>query len=124
MSTKSLSRRFHGHRTKALARSHSIRALKRSRLRSGPLRLSILKDLYLIERYALIFFSKCQYPALCRKNYARESKQGRRYGILKSPTPPTYGSTSKIASLGRYGAMTAWCVAERLRSTTLLRREL
>lgn len=117
MSTRYHSRRSLGLRTEALGRSLSIRTTKRRRPLNGILRSNMPVDLSFKERYARIFFSGCLFPNLCLKSSLNELRQEKESGMPSVVTWTTSEKCALIASLGRYGLMTARLRVERLKNT-------
>lgn len=103
--TRSLCHRWHGNLTKATEERHSTRFIGKRRSRNGSLKYSILNDLSLKEQYALIFFSKCQFPLHFQKSSKSLSTLESKSITTKDLTRQILGNFRKIASLARFYLM-------------------
>ena len=126
MSTRLTMSRHRGRRTKGMGSMPTQRTPKPNIRRNGSSKLSIADDLSLKEQYALIFFSRCQFPSILRKKSADKSpmqsnpmENAREYGVLNVRMRPTSENSQKIASLGRFYSMIIWLWLEKRRNIML-----
>lgn len=107
-----------GRRIKAMAQIRLARDKKKKKPPRLSSRFCIKTDLSTIERYALIFFSKCQFPIIWQSQSLKKSMQGKRFIIINGRTSTILENLQVIRSLGRFSLMMLSLLKEQQKNIT------